>query len=43
MIGAQSSTTHSNYAEEKLPSAELKLYPTRTSTSSTSIPAASTR
>ena len=27
-IGAQSSTTHSNYAEEKLPSAELKLYPT---------------
>jgi polar amino acid transport system substrate-binding protein len=28
MIGAQSSTTHSNYAEEKLPSAELKLYPT---------------
>ena len=28
LIGAQSSTTHSNYAEEKLPSAELKLYPT---------------
>lgn len=28
MIGAQSSTTHSNYAEEKLGSAELKLYPT---------------
>jgi polar amino acid transport system substrate-binding protein len=28
MIGAQSSTTHSNYAEEKLSSAELKLYPT---------------
>ena len=28
VIGAQSSTTHSNYAEEKLPSAELKLYPT---------------
>lgn len=28
MLGAQSSTTHSNYAEEKLPSAELKLYPT---------------
>ncbi len=27
-LGAQSSTTHSNYAEEKLPSAELKLYPT---------------
>ena len=27
-IGAQSSTTHSNYAEEKLGSAELKLYPT---------------
>ena len=27
-MGAQSSTTHSNYAEEKLPSAELKLYPT---------------
>lgn len=28
VIGAQSSTTHSNYAEEKLGSAELKLYPT---------------
>lgn len=28
LLGAQSSTTHSNYAEEKLPSAELKLYPT---------------
>lgn len=28
MVGAQSSTTHSNYAEEKFPSAELKLYPT---------------
>ena len=28
MLGAQSSTTHSNYAEAKLPSAELKLYPT---------------
>ncbi|OCW57922.1 ABC transporter substrate-binding protein [Hoeflea olei] len=28
LIGAQSSTTHSNYAEEKFPSAELKLYPT---------------
>lgn len=28
MIGAQSATTHSNYAEEKLGSAELKLYPT---------------
>ena len=28
MLGAQSSTTHSNYAEEKLGSAELKLYPT---------------
>ena len=28
MLGAQSSTTHSNYAEEKLPSADLKLYPT---------------
>jgi polar amino acid transport system substrate-binding protein len=27
-LGAQSSTTHSNYAEEKLPGAELKLYPT---------------
>ncbi|MFN3500532.1 MAG: transporter substrate-binding domain-containing protein, partial [Pannonibacter indicus] len=27
-IGAQSSTTHSNYAEEKLPSTDLKLYPT---------------
>jgi polar amino acid transport system substrate-binding protein len=27
-IGAQSSTTHSNYAEEKFPSADLKLYPT---------------
>ncbi len=28
LLGAQSSTTHSNYAEEKLSSAELKLYPT---------------
>lgn len=28
MLGAQSSTTHSNYAEAKLPAAELKLYPT---------------
>ena len=28
VLGAQSSTTHSNYAEEKLPGAELKLYPT---------------
>jgi polar amino acid transport system substrate-binding protein len=28
LLGAQSSTTHSNYAEEKLGSAELKLYPT---------------
>ena len=28
VLGAQSSTTHSNYAEEKLPSVELKLYPT---------------
>ncbi|MEJ8474108.1 ABC transporter substrate-binding protein [Roseibium algae] len=28
VLGAQSSTTHSNYAEEKFPSAELKLYPT---------------
>ena len=27
-LGAQSSTTHSNYAEEKLPSADLRLYPT---------------
>ncbi len=27
-LGAQSSTTHSNYAEAKLGSAELKLYPT---------------
>ena len=27
-LGAQSSTTHSNYAEAKLKSAELKLYPT---------------
>ncbi|MAS04741.1 MAG: amino acid ABC transporter [Ahrensia sp.] len=27
-LGAQSSTTHSNYAEEKFPSADLKLYPT---------------
>ena len=27
-LGAQSATTHSNYAEEKLPSATLKLYPT---------------
>jgi polar amino acid transport system substrate-binding protein len=28
ILGAQSSTTHSNYAEEKLPSVELRLYPT---------------
>lgn len=28
VLGAQSSTTHSNYAEEKLGSVELKLYPT---------------
>ncbi|MBD8893417.1 ABC transporter substrate-binding protein [Roseibium litorale] len=28
VLGAQSSTTHSNYAEAKLPSAALKLYPT---------------
>jgi len=28
LIGAQSATTHSNYAEEKLPSAEVRLYPT---------------
>ncbi len=28
VMGAQSSTTHSNYAEEKFPSAALKLYPT---------------
>ncbi len=27
-LGAQSSTTHSNYAEEKLPSADIRLYPT---------------
>ncbi|WP_319495917.1 ABC transporter substrate-binding protein [uncultured Cohaesibacter sp.] len=27
-IGAQSSTTHSNFAEQKLPDTELKLYPT---------------
>ncbi|MTH97544.1 ABC transporter substrate-binding protein [Roseibium sp. RKSG952] len=27
-LGAQSSTTHSNYAEAKLPSADLRLYPT---------------
>jgi polar amino acid transport system substrate-binding protein len=27
-MGAQSSTTHSNYAEEKFPDAELQLYPT---------------
>ncbi|WP_306049329.1 ABC transporter substrate-binding protein [Oceaniradius stylonematis] len=27
-IGAQSATTHSNYAEEKLSSADLRLYPT---------------
>ncbi len=27
-LGAQSSSTHSNYAEEKLPSANLSLYPT---------------
>ena len=28
ILGAQSSTTHSNYAEEKLGSADLRLYPT---------------
>lgn len=28
VIGAQSSTTHSNFAEQKLPDIELKLYPT---------------
>lgn len=28
ILGAQSSTIHSNYAEAKFPSAELKLYPT---------------
>lgn len=28
LLGAQSSTTHSNYAEAKFPSADLKLYPT---------------
>ncbi len=28
IIGAQGSTTHSNYAEEKLSSAEIRLYPT---------------
>ncbi len=28
LLGAQSSTTHSNYAEEKLGNADLKLYPT---------------
>lgn len=28
IIGAQSSTTHSNYAEEKLSSADIRLYPT---------------
>lgn len=28
IIGAQGSTTHSNYAEEKLSSAEVRLYPT---------------
>ena len=27
-MGAQSSTTHSNYAEEKFPDADLQLYPT---------------
>ena len=27
-LGAQSATTHSNYAEAKLPSADLKIYPT---------------
>ena len=27
-LGAQSSTTHSNYAEEKFPDAKLQLYPT---------------
>ena len=28
VLGAQSSTTHSNYAEEKFPSTDLRLYPT---------------
>ena len=28
ILGAQSSTTHSNHAEEKLPSVDLRLYPT---------------
>jgi len=28
IIGAQGSTTHSNYAEEKFPSADIRLYPT---------------
>ncbi|WP_419912936.1 transporter substrate-binding domain-containing protein [Hoeflea sp.] len=28
VLGAQSSTTHSNYAEEKLPSVDVRLYPT---------------
>jgi polar amino acid transport system substrate-binding protein len=28
MLGAQSSTTHANYAQEKLTGAEVKLYPT---------------
>jgi len=28
LLGAQSSTTHSNYAEAKIPQADLKLYPT---------------
>ena len=27
-VGAQSATTHSNYAEEKFPSADIRLYPT---------------
>ncbi|MEX3009514.1 ABC transporter substrate-binding protein [Hoeflea sp. TYP-13] len=28
ILGAQSATTHSNYAEEKLPSVDVRLYPT---------------
>ncbi|MCY6380278.1 ABC transporter substrate-binding protein [Hoeflea prorocentri] len=28
VLGAQSATTHSNYAEEKIPSVEVRLYPT---------------
>lgn len=28
VLGAQSATTHSNYAEEKLPSADVRFYPT---------------